>query len=257
VDPKGSIKDVASLFHAGCVDYIGKAVTLATLSAKRLAAVREFALRDGADGEAGGPAAEPAAGPEAAGADGWGAIRDGREHRFAFLLVEADDAEELKKRYEPANLARAMETFRGFVERIVTPHGGRTWMWSRFGGLVLFPLREPDFPAVLCGLRILLSAVVYDAEESPLPGRLSFRMALSVGATVYKANDTGRIVSDAVNSIFHLGRRFTRAGQFLVTEQAAALAPEAIRPLLAPAGTFEGRRILRLLKPRLSSGGRG
>jgi hypothetical protein len=200
---------------------------------------------------------EPAAAAPGAGTDGWGLVEDGREHRFAFLFIEVDDAEEMKKRYQPDNLASAMETFRGFVERMVAPHGGRTWMWSRFGGLVLFPLREPDFPAVLCGLRLILSGIFYDAEESPLPGRLSYRMALSVGATVYKATDTGRIVSDAVNSIFHLGRRFTRAGQFLLTGEAAALAPEQLRPLLAPVGTFEGQRILRLLKPALAAGNRG
>jgi hypothetical protein len=129
-------------------------------------------------------------------------------------------------------------------------------MWSSFGGLVLFPLREPDFPAPFCGLRILLSRVFFDAEESPLPGRLSFRMALSIGSTVYDARDTGRIVSDGVNSIFHLGRRFARPGQFVMTADAAAMTPEQLRPFLTPAGTFDGKRILRMLQPAPSAGNR-
>ena len=69
---------------------------------------------------------------------------------------------------------------------------------------------------------------------------LSFRMALSIGSTVYHANDTGRIVSDGINSIFHLGRRYAKPGHFLVSSEAAALAPEPLRPCLVPAGHLRG-----------------
>ena len=186
--------------------------------------------------------------------DGWADIVSGQEHSFAFLFVEVDDAEELKKRHEPENLAGAMATFREFIERMVKQHGGRLWMWSRFGGLGLFPLHERTPFAPLCGLRILLSSVFYDYEESILPGRLSFRMALSVGTTVYKEGDTGRIVSDAVNSIFHLGRRFTGPGQFLITADAYELVPPPLRVFFQAAGSYEGRRIHRMLRPTSATG---
>jgi class 3 adenylate cyclase len=186
--------------------------------------------------------------------DGWAEIRPGIEHPFAFLFVEVDEAEELKKRHEPENLAAAMATFRMFIERIVALHGGRLWMWSRFGGLVLFPLHEFATSAPLCGLRILLSSIFYDVEESLLPGRLSFRMALSTGKTIYHDGDTGRIVSDAVNSIFHLGRRFAQQGQFLVTSDAYELVPQQLRGFFQSAGTYEGRRIHRMLQPTSAPG---
>jgi class 3 adenylate cyclase len=191
---------------------------------------------------------------QAAVSDGWAEIKPGHEHSFAFLFIEVDEAEELKKRHEPENLAGAMATFREFIERIVAQHGGRLWMWSRFGGLVLFPLHEPTPFAPLCGLRILLSCIFYDVEESLLPGRLSFRMALSIGSTVYHDGDTGRIVSDAVNSIFHLGRRFAQPGQFLLTADAHDLVPQQLRGFFQPAGTYEGRRIHRMLRPTSVTG---
>jgi hypothetical protein len=122
-------------------------------------------------------------------------------------------------------------------------------MWGRFGGLALFPLHDTICTAPLCGLRILLSCVFYDVEESLLPGRLSFHMALSVGTTVYQKGDTGRIVSDGVNSIFHLGRKYAEPGSFLLTAEASELAPQALRDYLVPAGSFENRRILRMLRP--------
>ncbi|MGA2975582.1 MAG: hypothetical protein ABSF77_09765 [Spirochaetia bacterium] len=260
-DPGGSIKDTAGVFHAGAVDYLGKGMSVSALTAKRRAAVLAYARRGGIEQQAPAlpnsasdarPGPAPAAQP--AQADGWAEVVPGREHRFSFLLVEVDDSEELKKRHEPDNLAAAMETFRGFIESIVTQHGGRLWMWSRFGGLILFPLNDERFLAPVCGLRILLSSIFYDVEESLLPGRLSFRMALSLGATVYHEHDTGRIVSDAINSIFHLGQRFTPPGQFLLTAEAYDLVPPALREFFLPSGTFEGRRILRMLRPSSSLG---
>ncbi|MFI5369298.1 MAG: hypothetical protein ACHQ1F_09835, partial [Spirochaetia bacterium] len=116
-------------------------------------------------------------------------------------------------------------------------------------GLALFPLTAAASAAPVCGLRILLSRVFYDIDESLLPGSLSFHMALSVGVTVYQKGDTGRIVSDGVNSIFHLGRKYTQPGQFLMTADACELAPPDLRAHLVPAGSFEGRRVMRMLRP--------
>jgi class 3 adenylate cyclase len=253
LDPAGDMRDVASVFHAGAVDYVGKGMASTRTTAKRRSAPLLYAKRIGVGHDASSPPEVPLD-VQAAVSDGWAEIQPGHEHSFAFLFIEVDEAEELKKRHEPENLAAAMATFREFVERIVAQHGGRLWMWSRFGGLVLFPLHEPAPFAPICGLRILLSSILYDVEESLLPGRLSFRMALSVGSTVYHDGDTGRIVSDAVNSIFHLGRRFTGAAQFLVTADAHELVPPQLRGFFQPAGTYEGRRIYRMLRPSSTSG---
>ena len=251
LDPTGSVKDVASLFHAGVVDYIGKPLIAGGIPAARRAAAAAFAGdAEGSDEEERGKTA-----PQGAG-DAWADVQQGKEYAFAFLFVEVDDAEELKKRHEPDNLATAMETFREFVSRIAGQHGGRLWMWSRFGGLVLFPLKAETSHAALCGIRILLASIFYDVEESLLPGRISFRMALSHGTTVYHDSDTGRIVSDAINSIFHLGRRFARPGQFVLSAEALELVPPALRGYCQPVGSFEGRRIVRMLRPSSALGAR-
>jgi hypothetical protein len=256
IDSTGAVKDVAALFHSGAVDYIGKKITPAALTAGRLSVVEDYAPAHDGTAVDGGETDQGDGLTTWVAAESWAGIVAGREYRFAFLFVEADNAEELKKRHEPDNLATAMETFRGYVEGIVTLHGGRLWMWSRFGGLALFPLRDAACPVVLCGLRLMLSQIFYDAEVSLLPGPLSFRMALSIGSTIYHENDTGGIVSDAINSIFHLGRRYAHPGRFVMTEEAAQLAPAQLREHCAAEGTFEGRRILRMLRPRSMSGER-
>jgi class 3 adenylate cyclase len=245
-DPAGAVKDVASVFHAGAVDYLGKGMSPSALTAKRRSVIEAYAERcDIGQGDADEAESEVQPGS----ADAWADVVPGQAYRFAIMYVDVDDSEEMKKRYEPNNLAAAMNTFRSYIEGIAKEHGGRLWMWSRFGGLVLFPLRDNRSLAPVCGLRILLSSIFYDVEESPLPGRLSFHMALSVGETVYRENDTGRIVSDAINSIFHLGQRYTKPGQFLCSAEAYDLVPQALRSIFVPVGTFEGRRILRMLRP--------
>ena len=253
IDPAGKVSDVANLFHAGAVDYIGKEFRRTGLPAKRLERVLAFAGARRPRAQPPQPEQSPSV------ADGWAGVVPGEERPFAFLLVEVDGADEMKRRYGQENLSHALSTFRAFIERLVAQHDGRIWMWTGFGGLALFPLRAAEAHArwepssgsspVVCGLRIALSRIFFDVEESPLPSRLSFRMALSTGHTYYHENDTGRIVSDAINSIFHLGRRFVRAGQFMLTAEACENAPPPIRGLLQPAGVFEGRRIFRMQIP--------
>lgn len=252
LDPTGGIEDVALVFHSGAVDYIGKRMVSKAPATRRRNSPLEYARRIGAVNHAPALLEMPDARTESR--DGWADITPGKEHWFAFLCIEVDDADKLKKLHEPENIAGAMATFREFIERTVKHHGGRLWMWSRFGGLALFPLHERTFMAPMCGVRILLSSVFYDHEESLLPGRLSFRMALSVGTTAYREGDTGKIVSDAVNSIFHLGRKFTGPGQFVVTSEAYDLVPPQLRGYFLPAGSYEGRRILRMLRPTPATG---
>jgi hypothetical protein len=260
IDPMGRVSDVASLFHAGTVDYIGREFRRTGLGARRLERVMAFARTARAQ-----PSLQTAALPadqqaREAGPDRWAGVVPGREHTFAFLFVEVDSVEAMKRRSGAENLSRAMETFRAFIERMVTPHDGRLWTWAGFGGLVLFPLRArgcaddreqagPGSP-VLCGLRIALSRILYDVEESPLPVILSFRMALSTGSMIYSEKDTGGVVAESLNEIFHLGQKFARPGQFVLTEGALELAHERLRCCCVPAGTFEGRRIHRMVTPR-------
>lgn len=257
IDPLGKEPDVAGLFHAGAVDYIGRDFRRAGLSPKRLervmAWVRSVRPAGGTVASESAPQPQPAPGS-------WAGVVPGREHGFAFLFVEVDEVEAMKRRHGAENISHAMDTFRAFIERFVQQHEGRLWTWAGFGGLVLFPIPSQGSAVwreqagagapVLCMLRIALSRVFYDAEESPLPAVLSFRMALSTGSIVYSESDTGGVISDSLNSIFHLGQKFARPGQFVLTDEALALAPQRLRSICQPAGSFEGKRIQTMMTPR-------
>jgi hypothetical protein len=253
LDPTGAVADIGALFHTGAVDYLGRKMRGSRLDVKRISRVLSFAHESGVveEPQEGGLTVQPLQ-PSAEASDGWARIVPGKEYEFAILFVEVDGSEELKKRHEPDNLTGAMETFKSYVERIASQHGGRTWMWSQFGGLVLFPLKSGSAAAPVCGLRLLLSRIFYDVEESVLPGYISFHMALSIGSTVYRVRDTGEIISESLNSVFHLGKRFTRPSQFFISAEAMGLVPEKLKALCFPVGSYEGRRIFRLIPPRPS-----
>jgi hypothetical protein len=243
LDTTGSIADPAILFHRGAVDYIGKQLADSGFTVKRVREILAYArsLRKVVDG-----AMESGALPAVR---SWREIVEGREYPFYFLFFEADDVEDMKKRYGLENLARAMETFRSFIERGVTPYGGRVWMWSGFGGIALFPSTDGNFAPLVSAFRLMLWRPFYDVEESPLPNYLSFRMALSTGAMVYREKRTGGIVCDALNSVFHLGQRSTDPGQLTLTADVHHAAPDYLKKFCVPAGIFEERKIYRVLAP--------
>jgi hypothetical protein len=243
LDAAGKVSDPGAVFHAGAVDYLGKTLARTGLTARRVEDVLAFARATGK--AAGGPFSWDGV----ASARGWEDIVEGREYPFFLLFVEADDAEEMKLRYQAENLTRALETFRLYVERAVEAHGGRLWLWSGFGGVALFPPTDGGFPPFVAAFRLLLSRPFYDVEESPWPNYLSFRMAMSHGSLVYRKRRTGGIISDALNTIFHLGQRYTKRGQFTLTAEVVRLVPGGLREFCVPCGTFEGHKIYRVRAP--------
>ncbi len=243
IDFTGSVPDPALLFRRGVVDYLGKPMAGEVITAKRVREVVSFARALGR--EAGDAPEENVL----SAARGWDEILEGRTSPFFFLFLEVDDAEDMKKRYGAENLARALDTFRSFVERCVSPYGGKLWMWAGFGGIVLFPFSNDNHAPLVCALRILLWHPFYDVEESPLPNSLCFRMALSSGPMEYREKKTGAVISDALNSVFHLGQRFTDPGSFSISAEVYKLAPDCLKKYCVPAGVFEGRKIFRMRTP--------
>lgn len=247
IDFTGVVTDPAGLFRSGAIDYLGKPFSHVGLTAARISEVLAYARTVRGD-----TASEQPNDLEQA-ARGWDQIVEGREHPFFFVFVEVDDAEEMKKRYGQENLAHAMDTFRQFIDRGVTPFGGKLWMWTGFGGMVLFPFGDHSPAPILSVFRLVLRRPFFDVEESPLPNYLSFRMAMHMGPMTYHEKRTGGIVCDALNSAFHLGQRFTPMGKVTMTAEVRRLVPDALSELCIPLGSFEGRKIYRLKSPLFPS----
>jgi hypothetical protein len=251
IDPGGKIKDVAPLFHEGAVDYLNRGTLDRGVGMSRLKTVLEYAQSVHPTVLASAVASTDAQrrAPYILSGNDWSSVVEDREYTFAMMFIELDDKEQMEKSYGAKNLSVALSSFRAYIEGFVKKFGGKLWMWFSFGGIVLFPFDAKSCPALTCGFRLMLFKHLYDIEGSHFPHFLSFRMVLQIGNTPFTEQNTGHIVSDSLNSIFHLGHQFVRSGNFCVTEEAVQFGHSALRSYFVAAGTFEGRQILRMRRP--------
>ena len=247
IDPSNHIKDPAEIFHQDAVDYVNRQVLAKGITAKRINRIIQHLLEIKRIPEL--DSLKKSKESPRIPAKNWRSIVSGREYTFYLMFIEIDGKEEMEKRYDRSNLKRALTSVRGYIERSVTPFGGKIWLWSEFGGIILFPFDGAESKAVKFGFRFMLYKHFYDIEESQFPNFLSYRLAIHIGNLVYSDRQKGHIISDSLNSIFHLGHQFAQPGNFYVTREVLDLTGETYRSFFVEEGTFEGRHIYRMRHP--------
>ncbi|MBN1797288.1 MAG: hypothetical protein JW822_01835 [Spirochaetales bacterium] len=255
LDPDNTIKDVAELYFAGAVDYISKNQLKSEFNEKRFKRVfqylehfridyrQEIEIQKTITKNIKHITAEK----------GWQEIVPGAEYTFSIMFIELDGKYDMEKIFGKKNLEVALSVFRKYLERNISHFGGRIWMWFQFGGIALFPFNGRECESVYCGFRIMLYKLMHDVEESLFPNFISFRIALLLGNVTYQDNDTGNVISDSINTIFHLGRKHAATGNFYVTEEILQYAPKPLQAFFTPADNFEGIPIYKMRRPVLPS----
>jgi len=247
LDGENAVKDPAEVFHFGAVDYVNGKTLAAGITTKRITRITGY-LAEQRD-EAVVPAADAAREVPRIPAAEWKDIIPGREYTFYLLFMEIDGKEDMEKRYDRSNLKRAVASVRSYIERFAASFGGRVWMWGDFNGIILFPFNGSESRAVRFALRFMLFKHFYDIQESQFPNFLSYRIAIHMGNLVYSDNNKGHIVSDTLNSVFHMGKQFAEPGNFYVTAEVLKEADKRYRDFFVEAGLFEGRKMLRMRHP--------
>ncbi len=245
IDSKGTVPDIAELFHGGIADYIGKAVYQDGVSAKRLKSILDFKQL-----EIDEKSVSAARSDYILSNIGWNNIKPGNEYTFCFMFIELDNQKEIKSIYGGQNFDHFQERFHNLLETLLLPVDGKIWMWMDFGGLALIPFDGKTCDAVLNSFRMILNRRLYLAEFMETNIDISFRIALHIGNTEFKKRgDTGKIVSDTINSIFHLGQKFARPGDYCITSEVFPFIPPGLGKCFLSAGEFEGREIMRMRLP--------
>ena len=239
IDPKGSISDPAMLFHSGACDYIGKDLFRKKFDAKRFIAAARFSdMNHESTGDLTIADAVPLSGMD------WKTVRSGKEYKFCFLFIELDRQKEIKSSQFGGQNKNPADMFRKYVETQLKGSGGKIWMWMDHGGLILFPFNGTTCSGIAPMLKLILNRVIFEVDESIFNEMLSFRTALHIGSTVYRdRGDTGKIVSDSINFIFHLGQKRAEPGSVYITEDILSILPATLVPLFQPKDEYEGRKI--------------
>lgn len=179
--------------------------------------------------------------------EGWKGIKSGKEYTFLMLFVEISLPSEWKKKSGNVHLNQIKQTFQTVVEKQVAPYDGRLWIWNEYGGLILFPFNGTTCTPVVPAIKLLLNRVLISIEDFRLHSPISLRASMHIGTTTWKARGkTGTIISDSLNSIFHLGTKYTPVNDFDITEEVYSLLIPGLKNLFIEAGSFEGRKIFRL-----------
>ncbi len=247
-DPKGVIQDVAILFFGGASDYIGKNILKKALTLTRIKKAASFHSPERHVAEKISSTETPS--KVIPSGSKWNEIKSGQEYTFVLMYVELDHHGELRKNLGEDLVNAVTASFKKYIEKVVSNINGRVWIWNDFSGLILFPFDGKSCDAVITCYKLILNRKLICVEEFPFRKLFSFHIALHIGNTIYKQKGkTGTLVSDTINSIFHLGRKFAKPGNFYLTTDAYEFVPEKLHRFFVPAGSFEGSEIMRMLLP--------
>lgn len=251
IDSRGAIKDPALLFLHGPSDYIGTALAKIPQSASRFEKIIGLLSRQKNPEQTAGKSPRPSGlTTTMAVATGWDAVKPGQEHLFTMMHVELDGQKGFSQRLDRGAIGSLVDHFQKAVAAAVTNEHGRVWIWKDFGGIVLFPAgRKPDDVVASC-LRLMLSRRSLSIDMREHKVLLSYRIVLLNGSTIYhERGKTGRIISDAVNSLSHIGIKFAAPGNFYITDELAKKLKSDFRECFTPAGEFEGLTLQRMKLP--------
>jgi hypothetical protein len=252
IDTKGSVYDVAELFFLGAVDYIGSMDLTEDFTETRFRSILKYInkFRKMADVVAQKPAKQGNHNHAYKIAKtGWDEIEAGKEYTFQIMFIELDGAKDIEKKYAKKHFLEALSAFHGYINKYISNFQGKIWVWKDLGGIVLFPFNGKECKSVTAGFIIYLYKLLHDVEESRFPNFISFRTAVHLGNVVYAKKETGNVISDTINTVFHIGKKFAEPGCFYITDEVYEFMPQQLNHYFIPAGKFEGREIYRMKRP--------
>jgi hypothetical protein len=235
LDREGESADPAAWFFAGASDYIGPALCKAGVGSERLGEALAYA----------GLAEERAADPDEEAFPGWASLEEGASVSVRFLYAAIGNQKGLLERIGEKRLDKLREDFAAFLESWSKECGGIVWIRETAGCLMLFPPEDEGMNPVLAAFRLLLDRALVGYEIFKLEVPLTFRLAFHAGRTMWqRPGATGKIVSEDVNFVFHLGSKAAGDGYIVSSSETEKAIPACLRDLFAAAGDFEGRSLI-------------
>jgi len=247
LDPQGQVKDPADLFFNGACDYLGIPNFPETLGLPRFNRMIQWGTR-GDDQEVLDSDSSPAPSP------GFNLqqVVPGQEYSFFFLLVTISDVPGLKKRFGDKRFHQLVSDFQTWLGWSVQEEGGQIWMEMDTSFLILFPDHQST-TGIIYGFKTLLARLHLGFEYFRLERPLDLTLAAHRGTSAWQPpGKTGTVVSDAVNSIFHLGQKYAPVNTLSMTENCLAFVPETFKDMIIPVGSYEGREIFRFQKAQFN-----
>jgi len=237
IDPSGFIADPAAEFHRGIIDYIPEGILATGIPSRRLIqaeTLKPLPL----------PVPRSTDDTPLSGND-WSGVEENMEYLFGFLFIEFDQINQIKTDLGQAGSTEYSQDFFNYISEYFAVWDGYLWIRNDFGALYLFPFDGKKLYALEAALELNLNADIL--KFTRFRQKAAFRLVIHIGKSVYrKRGNTGDVVSDTINSVFHLGTRWTPKGSLVVTEEVYPYIPVSLRPVFRDKGEFEGRKTWQL-----------
>jgi len=254
IDVKGSCNDPASLFFDGACDYLGPSFLKGskTIDAKRIKEALQWrntisAVTSDSKAASTTESAFLKSGiklPAASAFPGWKKMESGKAMPFYLLYCSLQGKELLDSRLGEKVLNQVNKRFLSILVNNLNEADGLPWMDSGKDYLFLLPPKaQCANAAIKACIKMIISTPLHVIETIGLNLPANFKFALHYGSINYKPpGKTGTVVSDAVNSIFHLGAKKAEAGRLTITSDLPDVSiPKVMQDFFVPCGEYEGR----------------
>ena len=243
IDPESIIIDPARVLSHGAFDYINRELLSKGINHQRLTRLKNRVSDKLRLKESSGKI-EPKIIPTP---NSWEGIQIGKEYTFWLMFIEIDNQEKIKSKLGDHQLELAYNSFYNFLEKTIAGIDGRIWIWNNGGGVIIFPFSGGIFSPIITGMRLILSRKLISIEHLYFGFTISYRIVFHLGNTIYMPRGkTGTIVSDDINSLFHIGKRFAKNGKLYITERLLDYIPKGIKEKLVLCGESENLSIYQL-----------
>jgi hypothetical protein len=259
IDPKGSLKDPASLFFDGASDYLGPDFFKGSsriIDQKRLKAASQW--RSAVPGKTEEKSAKrhvsslssglPKTGikiPSASMFPGWKKMQTGKTMPFYLVYCAIHGKMALNTRLGEKAYGYIQQRLLTFLFQSFNEGDGLAWMDTGKDFLFLLPAKIKNVEAVVKAcVKMLASAPLIAIEVLGLTIPVNFVFALHYGPIRYSPpGATGKVVSDAVNFVFHLGSKKAEPGRLIISDELPdGTIPQALEDCFISSGEFEGRK---------------
>jgi class 3 adenylate cyclase len=172
----------------------------------------------------------------------WGVLKNGKEYPIAVASVDICQNSELVRKHKPAVMEKIYLRLWGFLRHKLELYDGRMWSWAGDGGLFAFRGEESIVKAVSCCLEILYTMPVFNLRpDKPIPTDICLRIGMDFGPVKF-FDDTGRIVSEAINYAAHLEKQATKPTALSISDSIHGILPACLKAPFSDIGEFEGRQ---------------
>jgi hypothetical protein len=238
IESLNPVLDPAYFFHNGAVDYIGPSLLEQGISRERLEQVQRFNPIDSRFIHNDFDDSIPYSGAT------WDRVEEGKEYVFGMLYAGLDGMGKITEVLGQEGADKFTAEFREWLNEHMDAWYGYQWLWNDFGGVYLFPFDGKNYYAMEAAMECFLNKKI--SRFSHFERKTTFRFILHLGSTTFlKRGKTGSIISDSINSLFHMAYRNDSCDELVISQEVKSLIPESLLAYLGSEKEFEGRKLYR------------